>query len=433
LILYGDFVYEEIVIKNFKSLKDVQIKPKLITVLIGPNSSGKSSVLQVLMALKQSIESSQLQLRGPYISLGDFKDVIYKTENERYDNIAIGLFGTFNVSKPLSYLPPAPPLRTYRLRYAVLWAFKDGDLGGRVTRASAGFHYGDLVLKSEWDVYAGSKVNQIKFDGITFDYHGNPQIGEPIIISASSIEGEGLADRQRRIREDLGTITLTIRKQLENTFLVPATRGQDQPGYDLLELPEADFVSTSGSSIQASKVASTLAYRRELEDEVSALTERITGVRINVKLLPKRLVTVEARTREPTIRVNVVNEGYGTNQLVHLLMQTVSTPKYSTIAIDDPEIHLHPKAQAELADILVEIAKNEHKQLLITTHSEHILFRLLTDVAKGKLSSNELAIYYLDKKKGVTTVKELKVDEKGTIEEGLLGFLKLTLMNSEHT
>ena len=51
--------------------------------------------------------------------------------------------------------------------------------------------------------------------------------------------------------------------------------------------------------------------------------------------------------------------------------------------IEEPEIHLHPKAQAELAEVLTEVALEEDKQVIMTTHSEHITGRLLTLVAEG--------------------------------------------------
>ena len=65
--------------------------------------------------------------------------------------------------------------------------------------------------------------------------------------------------------------------------------------------------------------------------------------------------------------------------------------------IEEPEIHLHPKAQAELAEVLTEEAKANGKQMIMATHSEHILSRLLTLVAENKLSRDELAVYSFEK------------------------------------
>jgi len=121
---------------------------------------------------------------------------------------------------------------------------------------------------------------------------------------------------------------------------------------------------------------------------------------------------------------NIINEGFGSNTLVYLLTQLAIAPQDSTIGIEEPEIHLHPKAQAELANFLVEEATKEEKQLILTTHSEHILFSLLTAVAERKLRPNQLVIYSFEKKKGVAEAIPLKVNKNGTVEGGLKGFFE---------
>nr|MDO8132612.1 AAA family ATPase [Candidatus Njordarchaeum guaymaensis] len=164
-----------------------------------------------------------------------------------------------------------------------------------------------------------------------------------------------------------------------------------------------------------------------MEAKISKWIERITGVKVSAELVPQRRITVRAQSMLPQnreVRVNIVNEGYGSNQLVHLMTQIALAPEGSSICIDDPEIHLHPKAQAELAEVLLEIAREQQKQIILTTHSEHILFRFLSSVAEGKLTPDELAIYDFVKKDGVTMERRLKIDERGTLEEGLPGFFE---------
>ena len=93
--------------------------------------------------------------------------------------------------------------------------------------------------------------------------------------------------------------------------------------------------------------------------------------------------------------------------------------------IEEPEIHLHPRAQADLASVLAEEAKAEDKQLIMTTHSEHILGRLLTLVAEKKLSPHELAIYAFEKdEQGVCTANELEVTEDGRVKGGIKDFFE---------
>jgi predicted ATPase len=126
--------------------------------------------------------------------------------------------------------------------------------------------------------------------------------------------------------------------------------------------------------------------------------------------------------------VNIVNEGFGSNQLVHLFAQIALAPPMSLIGIEEPEAHLHPKAQSELAKTLLAIAQEENHNFIIATHSEHILYRFLIEVAKGNLDLSQLAIYHfaLDSQ-GTTSVEELAVDKEGRIEKGIPEFFDLDL------
>ena len=96
--------------------------------------------------------------------------------------------------------------------------------------------------------------------------------------------------------------------------------------------------------------------------------------------------------------------------------------------IEEPEIHLHPKAQADLASVLVEEAKSNGKQIMMTTHSEHVVGRLLTLVAEGKLPANELAIYSFEKDEtGVCSASEIEVTDRGQVTGGLKSFFETDL------
>ena len=79
----------------------------------------------------------------------------------------------------------------------------------------------------------------------------------------------------------------------------------------------------------------------------------------------------------------MVAEGFGSNSLILLLHQLLNAKKGATVLIEEPEIHLHPKAQADLAEVLADTAKAEEKQIIMTTHSEYVAGRLLTLVAEG--------------------------------------------------
>ena len=152
----------------------------------------------------------------------------------------------------------------------------------------------------------------------------------------------------------------------------------------------------------------------------------MTGVGLRVDPLPPNSVEFKALT--PIGEVNLVTEGFGTNALVLLFMELARASGGATVMIEEPEIHLHPRAQADLAQVLAEEAKAEDKQIIMTTHSEHILGRLLTLVAEKELLPDELAIYAFEKdEEGVCTASELEVAEDGRVKGGIKGFFETDL------
>ena len=153
---------------------------------------------------------------------------------------------------------------------------------------------------------------------------------------------------------------------------------------------------------------------------------RVTGVGLIAN--PVRGRKVEVKSRAKGTEVNIAGEGFGTNSLIQLLHQLIIADHGATVLIEEPEIHLHPKAQADLAEVLAETAKAEDKQIIMTTHSEHVLSRLLTLVAEKNLSPDELAIYSFQKDdRGECSATEIEVTELGQVTGGLTGFFDANL------
>ena len=83
---------------------------------------------------------------------------------------------------------------------------------------------------------------------------------------------------------------------------------------------------------------------------------------------------------------------------MQLLLTLAIIPIQSVLAIEEPKIHLHPKAQKNLCDILIDTGKTYDKQLILSTHSEHVLFKFVEAVRNKTLKRDELAIYYFEEK-----------------------------------
>ena len=122
----------------------------------------------------------------------------------------------------------------------------------------------------------------------------------------------------------------------------------------------------------------------------------------------------------------ITHEGSGLNQLATMFAILAYSPRGSVVTIEEPEIHLDPAAQARLMKIIVGQAIDEDKQVVFTTHSDHLLYPLLAYVKKKDcpLSCDDIAMHYFDTDESgaVAGVERLDINEHGQIRGGLRGF-----------
>jgi predicted ATPase len=107
--------------------------------------------------------------------------------------------------------------------------------------------------------------------------------------------------------------------------------------------------------------------------------------------------------------------GFGVSQVLPVITLLQYVPEGSTIILEQPEIHLHPLAQANLADAIVHAASHRKVQVILESHSEHMLLRLQRRVAEEEISANEIKLYFCDAPDGASTLTPLELDLFGQI------------------
>ena len=121
-------------------------------------------------------------------------------------------------------------------------------------------------------------------------------------------------------------------------------------------------------------------------------------------------------------KLNIPEVGFGVSQILPILIQCHSAESTSLTMIEQPEIHLHPKMQAELANLFADVIAKKDKKLIIESHSEYMLRRLRRLMAEKKqLMPKEVAIYYFERKnsengKDYISVKRLEISETGAFD-----------------
>lgn len=113
--------------------------------------------------------------------------------------------------------------------------------------------------------------------------------------------------------------------------------------------------------------------------------------------------------------VPITDVGFGVSQVLPVLTLCFAAPENSTIILEQPEIHLHPKVQSGLADVLIDAIRTRGVQLIVESHSEHLLQRLLRRIAEAKVAPDEAALYFCDNPGSGSTIERLEVDLFGSI------------------
>ena len=410
VILLFDMI-TKIIVKNFRNLEHVDIDTSRITLLIGENASGKSGIIHSLLVLQQSFQhdplTAQLNFSGELVNLGSFDEVV--REHDESKIVSIGFEASVNASE-----------------------FTNGMVTDEVSFKYVS-EYGKHFQGCEMIVNVGKTIAQIqgKMENrqISATIDDNPV--DLRILNDRGIGFDCTTNDEKFQKYHALISTGFVSQYLTKTlYFVPMPRGIGEFKTKTLATKSRRFVTSHGVAELTRSVLSSLAYDNRLVDRISNFTERLFGKKIRYSLLPYNLGEQPNYSQDEGVygtvdfydaknRAFVSNEGFGLNQLLFLFTQVLDCPKGSTIFIEEPEISLHPSAQKGLIDILIEIAKEEDKQLIFTSHSEHIAFALFRAKDQGRLNVEDLVVYSFEINENKTSTPK-KIEN---LHAGLSSFL----------
>jgi len=396
---------------NFKSIRDLDLSLDSVNVFIGQNGTGKSSIAQSIALLKQS--KDKLTWDGDFFNFEKFENVL---NNQTLDEeIIIGFEGRLPAKKIHDILD----IRGIEYNFEISIT-KDGvseivyDL------------YGNEIIKFRYDMKRTSTMAEktIGFKGIQIRVAPNFSLGRFIQIRGGS-HTKKTYEEYDKIHNALDEFLDTYHRQLDDCKFIFSTRGFDQASYQILD-EVSEIKSSRGVTRQAEMTATSMAHNFQIQDKVNELAKKvIPDVQIQVRNLPQKRIGIFRKDEYG--EYGLTNEGFGLNQSIFLFIQLALAKEHSTIFIDEPEISLHPEAQSKLASVLIDESVTENKQLIITTHSEHILLGILEAVMEKKISPRRIKVFYFEKTKGRTKVSSLKIEEDGRIIGGMKGFFEADL------
>ena len=136
---------------------------------------------------------------------------------------------------------------------------------------------------------------------------------------------------------------------------------------------------------------------------------------------PFAMRLVDTRRKEP-VNVALPDVGFGISQLLPFIVQSLASAG-RIISIEQPEVHVHPRLQADLGDLLAKAIKKHQKQFIIETHSEHLILRLQRLVRKKQIEPEDVSVIYVSRGLEGAKAERLRLDEEGDfIDEWPKGF-----------
>lgn len=423
-------------IENFKAWKDtgpVRLAP--LTVFFGANSAGKSSLGHLLLALKQTVMSSErkrpLQLgdENSLIELGTFEECVHNHDLKTglHFNLGWRLPETLQVQDPVS-----------NSKFA-------GDQLQLDVHLLADKHKQPAVAQLEYDLRSGndsvlsvtfSNRETAKLNLSAGQYHLVRNTGRDWPLEEAD-KFYRISDQSRaryQNAEFLADFALETEAVLRHLYYLGPLRDYPKRLYSWSgESPES--VGMKGESAIAAILAASAKNRtisRGLNQRALRFDRFIAQWLKDLGIIDSFSVTqvaagrkeyeVLVKTHAHSNTVKMTDAGFGVSQVLPALVQAFYCPSNSTVWMEQPEIHLHPQVQSGLADVFIaatrarENRKDRRVQLIIESHSEHFLNRLQRRIAEGALNTKDVAIYFCNSSAGGTELSPLHINEDGEIE-----------------
>ena len=419
-------------LENFKAWRKADLAFGKVTGFFGQNSAGKSSLLHFLLMLKQTRSATDrgavLNLGGEldFVSLGTFDDIAHheRTASGQSRRISWSLDWTLPEKGRLDLASyGGPPYHTTKIRAECEVGVSKGDL--EAWHLQYGFDDVAFWLKK------GAKGFQLGTNSPDFEFRKGPgrpkQLPGP--VKTHLFPGETRTSYQNT--DFLRDFEVAYERLMDTIYYLGPLRAHPRRDYHWSGTKHEDVGQRGERTVDAILAATRDERTVRLKPKGRGIPlvpfqEAIARWLKDLKLIHEfsveevkhgtNLYRALARTSASAPPTALPDVGFGVSQVLPALVLLYYVPEGATVLMEQPEIHLHPAVQSGLADLMLNVAEVRNVQIIVESHSEHLLRRLQRRVAEEKALAEDVKLYFVSLQRGRAQAADLLLNEYGEIE-----------------
>lgn len=400
--------------KIWQSTGPMRLAP--LTLLLGTNSSGKSSLIQSLLLIRQTVKSNDPNIdlnlgnpeEGDSVTLGQFKDLLCRHGLETPSNPGN------QVGIEFHWVDPDPNIGSalFSARY------RKGNAGSadldylRMGLGKAGF----IVKRRKAGIYRLQLSNESRALGQRREYRPERSFAfSEEALSSIGSKGKLLAPIGPALLDELQKIIYLgpVRKIAQRDYIwagrMPSYIGDDgAKAIDALIASGVVFQKAKKKKQQIPHEAilfeKTIAWLKEM-NLAEGLAVKALGSSARYELLIENFGELS----------NIKDVGVGVSQVLPVIVSALYAEPGHIVIIEEPESHLHPLAQSVLANLMAKVSNERKVQFIVETHSEHLFRRMQTLIARQEMAPDDAALYFVEREGMRAKLNELEVDGVGKV------------------
>ena len=412
-------------LKNFKCWQTLDIDLAPITLFFGTNSSGKTAILQSLLMLKQTARGfdpkQHINFGGSdrdYVDLGSYLDLIFGHSSGK--NIGVNLSWSTSTTVTSTLSPGVRESITLKsITYKVSWGFEDNIYLDKL----------EYIVDSDDSAQASVRVCRENDEEYSLTFPISGEKDKPQIISSPAhsyaLPWHVLLNTKSKDRVPLFGVVEELEQFVDGVRYLGPLRAR----------PKRHYLWTGGTPgvlepDGANTIQNLIASRREDRILLSHVERRLKKMYLvdafDVKPIDQNERLYEATATIGGIETSLIDVGFGVSQVLPVITMLLSAPEGSIVLLEQPELHLHPNAQSALADLLLFAAEQRKLQLIVESHSEHILRRLQRRVAEAQpefAKPANIKMYFCETGQEGSSISEVEIDRFGQIANWPENFL----------